>query len=148
MNIEVYCDGGCRGNGKENSVGGWGVFMSYNGFEKEIYGGELNTTNNKMELTGVIKALEAIKTTNIPIKVYCDSRYVVENYSKSVNNWIKKGWRKSDNQPVKNVELWKKLVELINKQADLEFIWVKGHSINEGNNKADELANKGMDELS
>jgi len=148
MSIEVYCDGGCRGNQNDNNIGGWGVVMMYNGHTKEMHGGETNTTNNKMELTGVVTALEAIKTTHIPVVIYCDSKYIVDNFSKSVRNWIKKGWKKSDNQPVKNVELWKRLVELADKQSNFQFVWVKGHADNEGNNRADELANQAMNELS
>lgn len=148
MNIEVYCDGGCRGNQKTENIGGWGVSMSYNGFDKEIYGGELNTTNNRMELTGAIKSLEAIKSTHIPVKMHCDSAYVINGMTQWVEGWIKRGWKKADKKPVENKELWQRLVELSNMQDDIEWCKVKGHSDNAGNNKADELANKAMDELS
>lgn len=146
--ITIYTDGGCRGNQEDENVGGWGAILEYNGHTKELYGGERDTTNNKMELTGAIKALEALKTTHIPVEVYSDSKYVVENKNKYVDGWIKRGWKKSDKKPVLNKELWQRLVELSNKQDDIAFHWVKGHAKNEGNNRADELANIAMDEIS
>lgn len=145
--IIAYTDGGCRGNGKENSIGGWGVVLEYKGRSKQIYGGTPDTTNNKMELTAVIKALEAVKTTNIPIEIYADSAYVVNGMNQWVKNWIKKDWKKADKKPVENKDLWMKLNELSLKQDNISFLKVKGHDDVELNVLADQLANKGMDEV-
>lgn len=145
--IIIYTDGGCRGNQNDINIGGWGAVLEYNGNTKELYEGVRNTTNNKMELTGVIRALEALKTTNLPVRLHADSSYVIDNANKYMEGWKKKGWRKSDGKIVENVELWKRLYDLIKMQDDLELIKVKGHSDNVGNNKADELANKAMDEV-
>ena len=145
--IIIYCDGGCRGNGKEESVGGWGVVLQYGDHVKELYGGERNTTNNIQELKGAINALTALKTTRIPVRIHCDSAYVVNGMNQWVKGWKKKGWRKGDGKTPENVELWKRLDELSSKQDDIQWIKVKGHADNEGNNKADELANRAMDEV-
>lgn len=147
-NIIIYTDGGCRGNqnGKDN-VGGWGVFLEYNGHTKELYGGVKETTNNKMELQGAIESLKALKTTNLPVRIHCDSAYVIMGITQWTKTWVKKGWRKSDGKPVENKELWQELVELSSVQEDLQFIKVKGHCGIFGNEKADELANRGMDEI-
>lgn len=146
--IIIYTDGGCRGNQGSNNVGGWGVFLEYKGHTKELWGGEKNTTNNKMELTGAIRALQAIKTTNIPIKIHCDSAYVINGMTSWLKGWKKRGWKKSDGKPVENKDLWKYLDEVASMQESIEWCKVKGHSTNEGNNKADELANRAMDEVS
>lgn len=146
--IIIYCDGGCRGNQKDSNVGGWGVCLEYKGHTKELWGGEKNTTNNRMELTGAIRALQALKKTNIPVKIHCDSAYVINGITSWIKGWKKKGWRKSDNKPVENVELWKYLDELASAQEYIEWVKVKGHVGIEGNEKADELANRGMDEVS
>ena len=145
--IIIYTDGGCRGNAKDVNIGGWGAVLQYKGHVKELYGGERNTTNNKMELTGAIRALQAVKTTNIPIKLHCDSAYVVNGISQWVKGWKKKGWRKSDGKVVENIDLWKFLDELSSMQDDIEFVKVKGHSGIELNERADQLANLGMDEV-
>lgn len=145
--IIIFCDGGCRGNQKDSNVGGYGVVLEYKGKTKELYGGERNTTNNRQELTGAIRALQALKTTHIPVKIHCDSAYVINGMSQWVAGWKKKGWRKSDGKPVENVELWKYLDELASTQDSIEWVKVKGHSDNEGNNRADQLANKAMDEV-
>lgn len=146
--IEVWTDGGVRGNGKETNIGGWGALLRYKGKEKEIYGSDKNTTNNKMELMGVIRSLSSIKTTNIPIKVYSDSAYVVNGMNEWVTGWEKRKWVKSDKKPVLNKELWQELLMLSRKQDDIQFIWVRGHNDDEGNERADMLANKAMDESS
>lgn len=145
--ITVHTDGGCRGNQNETNVGGWGAVLSYNGKEVELKGGKLNTTNNVMELTGVIEALKYIKTNNTHIEVFADSAYVVNGMNSWVKNWIKNNWRKSNKKPVENKELWMELNELVKNQATVTFLKVKGHSGDAGNEKADELANKAMDEL-
>lgn len=145
--ITIYADGGSRNNGKPNSIGGWGVYIQYKGHTKELWGGEKGVTNNKMELTSAIRALQAIKTTHIPIEIMMDSAYVVNGMNEWVKGWKKRGWKKADKKPVENVELWKYLDELAEMQDDLEWIKVKGHVGVEGNEKADELANRGMDEV-
>lgn len=145
--IIIYCDGGCRGNSEETNIGGWGAVLSYKGHVKELYGGERNTTNNVQELKGAINSLMALKTTHIPVRVHCDSAYVVNGISKWVSGWKKKGWKKADGKPVLNLELWKQLDELVAKQDDVQFVKVKGHSGVELNELADQLANKAMDEV-
>ena len=146
--IIIYCDGGTRNNqDRDNSIGGWGVVLQYGDHVKELYGGERNTTNNIQELKGAMNALTAIKTTRIPVRIHCDSAYVVNGMNQWVKGWKKKGWRKGDGKTPENVELWKRLDELSSKQDDIQWIKVKGHADNEGNNKADELANRAMDEV-
>lgn len=148
--ITVYVDGGCRHNGKENNIGGWAAILKYKNYKKEIKGAVINTTNNKMELLSVIKALETIKTTNLPITVYSDSSYVLKGISgKSpwIEKWIKNDWKNRNKQPVSNKELWLRLYELKNKQCDIRFVKVKGHSGIEGNELVDILVNRAMDEL-
>lgn len=135
--IIIYTDGGCRGN---PGIGGWGVFLSYKGVEKKIYGFEKQSTNNKMELTAAIKALESIKK-DIPIVLYTDSKYVLEGITKWIIGWKKRNWKK-----VKNIDLWQQLDEL-NQRFEVDWQWVKGHSGNVGNDVADALANKAMDDL-
>jgi ribonuclease HI len=146
-NIIIYCDGGCRGNQNAENIGGWGVVFKYKDKVKELYAGERNTTNNIMELTAAIKALESIKTTHIPIQMHIDSAYVINGMNEWIQGWIKKGWKKSNKKPVENKELWVKLNELRNKQSSVEFIKVKGHDGVELNELADTLANKAMDEV-
>lgn len=145
--ILIYCDGASRNNGKENSIGGWGAILIYGTHKKEIYGAEIGATNNQMELTGMIKSLECIKTTNIPIKIMCDSAYVVNGINQWVNSWKKRGWKKGDGKTPENIELWKRLDELVSMQKDVKIIKVRGHADNDGNNRADELANIAMDEV-
>lgn len=135
--IIIYTDGGCRGN---PGIGGWGVFLSFKGKEKKISGNEKNTTNNRMELTAAIKALESIKKS-LPIVLYSDSKYVLEGITKWIINWKKKNWKN-----VKNIDLWQKLDKL-NQRFEVDWRWVKGHSGNVGNDVADALANKAMDDL-
>lgn len=145
--VEIWCDGGCRGNGKANSIGGWGVFLSYDNKTKEIYGGQRDTTNNVMELTGAIEALESLKTKRIPVRIHCDSAYVINGINEWVVGWKRRGWKKPDKKTPENVELWKRLDELKNSFDDIEFVKVKGHADNAGNIRADELANIAMDEV-
>jgi ribonuclease HI len=145
--IIIYCDGGCRGNAKDENIGGWGAVLEYKGHVKELYGGERNTTNNIQELKGAINALMALKTTNLPVRVHCDSAYVVNGITSWVAGWKKKGWKKGDGKTPENLELWKQLDELVLKQSDIKFIKVKGHAGVELNELADQLANKAMDEV-
>jgi ribonuclease HI len=135
--IIIYTDGGCRGN---PGIGGWGVFLSFQGKEKKIYGSEKETTNNRMELTAAIKALECIKK-DIPIIIYTDSKYVLEGITKWIFGWKKKNWKK-----VKNIDLWQQL-DILNQKFNVDWQWVKGHSGNAGNDIADALANQAMDAL-
>jgi ribonuclease HI len=145
--IYIYADGGCRGNGKETNVGGYGVYINYKGNEKELRGATRNTTNNIMELTSALEGLKALKTKEIPIEVIMDSQYVIDGINSWIHNWIKKGWRNSQKKPVENKELWQQLWNLKNQFKDITFTKCQGHADNEGNNKADELANQAMGEI-
>ena len=140
--VEMYTDGACRGNpGK----GGWGVLLRYGEAEKALYGGEKLTTNNRMELTAVIKGLEAL-TKSCRIKITTDSKYVLQGVTEWMPNWKKRNWRTANKKPVLNVELWQQLDELV-AQHEIEWDWVKGHSGHPENERADYLANKGIDTL-
>lgn len=134
--IELYTDGACSGN---PGAGGWASILIYQGVEKILTGGELETTNNKMELLSVIKGLEALKE-KCDVTVYSDSQYTVSPFIEGrINNWILSGWRLADKKPVKNVELWKRLVELTCVHK-VTFVKVQGHADNEMNNRCDKLA--------
>jgi ribonuclease HI len=140
--VVIYTDGACKGN---PGPGGWGAWLKSGTTEKEMFGGELNTTNNRMELTAVIEGLAALKR---PCKVllYLDSQYVRMGITEWIRGWKAKGWRTSTKQPVKNVELWQKLDKLVAEGGhEIEWRWVKGHSGDPGNERADMLANKGVD---
>ncbi len=145
--LEIYCDGGCRGNQSDSNVGGWGVYLVWGEHEKELYGGERDTTNNKMELTAAIEGLRAIKNKTVPTDVYLDSAYVLGGITSWIEGWRRKGWVNSKKQPVANKELWIALDEERDRFADIHFHKVKGHADNAGNIRADELANRAMDEL-
>ena len=139
--VTIYTDGACKGN---PGPGGWGAWLKSGASEKELFGGELATTNNRMELTAVIEGLAALKR---PCKVllYLDSQYVRQGITEWIRGWKAKGWITSTKQPVKNVELWKRLDDLVqNGGHQIEWHWVKGHSGDPGNEKADALANKGV----
>jgi len=140
--INIYADGGCRGN---PGPGGWGVLMQSGESSKELWGGEPNTTNNRMELTAVIRALEALKRPTAA-HIHTDSQYVQKGISLWIHNWKRNGWRTADKKPVKNAELWQRLDEL-SQTHDLKWLWVKGHAGHPGNERADALANRGIDEL-
>ncbi|MDR5171442.1 ribonuclease HI [Methylobacillus flagellatus] len=140
--IEIYADGACKGN---PGPGGWGAWLSFAGREKELWGGELVTTNNRMELTAVIRALEALKRQCV-VKIYTDSAYVQKGITEWVHSWKARNWLTSDRKPVKNVDLWKTLDSLV-QQHQVEWVWVKGHAGNVGNERADALANKGVDQV-
>lgn len=137
--IEIYTDGACKGN---PGVGGWGAWLKYNEQEKSLFGGEENTTNNRMEMTAVIRALEALKRPSM-VKVYTDSVYVQKGMMEWMAGWKAKNWRTANKKPVKNDDLWKQLDTLSN-QHQIEWVWVKGHAGNEGNERADQLANEGV----
>jgi len=140
--VEIYADGACKGN---PGPGGWGVFMRAGAHEKELWGGERDTTNNRMELTAVIRALEALKRP-VPVKLYTDSKYVQQGISAWIHNWKRNGWRTADKKPVKNADLWQEL-DVLARQFQVEWTWVKGHAGNPGNERADELANRGIEDL-
>tara|TARA_B100000963_G_scaffold75616_1_gene63758 strand:- start:1192 stop:1623 length:432 start_codon:yes stop_codon:yes gene_type:complete len=140
--VIIYTDGACRGN---PGPGGWGVLLKYGTISKELYGGDASTTNNKMELTAAIKALKEIKEPS-EIILYTDSKYVLQGIEEWIHNWKKREWKGANKKPVKNIELWKELDELRDKH-NIKWKWVKGHSGDPGNEIADMLANKGIDEL-
>ncbi len=140
--IEIYTDGACKGN---PGPGGWGALLMANGAEKELFGGELGTTNNRMEMMAVIEALSALKR---PCKVtlHVDSQYVLKGMTEWLPGWKARGWRTASKEPVKNVELWQRLDELVNRSGhQIEWRWVRGHNGDPGNERADVLANRGVD---
>ena len=140
--IEIFTDGACRGNpGK----GGWGVMIRSNGLEEFLYGGDLSTTNNIMELTAAIKALEHIPE-NSNVVLTTDSKYVMQGITEWIKNWKIRNWKTASKKPVLNKELWKRLDNLTNLHS-VEWKWVKGHSGHRENEIADQLANKGIDEI-
>lgn len=138
----MYTDGACRGN---PGPGGWGVSLRYNGHNKCLNGSEATTTNNRMELMAAIKGLEAL-TRACQVELYTDSRYVLQGITQWLPDWKKRGWKTAAKKPVKNVELWQRLDTAV-QQHDINWHWVKGHSGNEGNERADALANQAIDEL-
>ncbi|SDH48673.1 ribonuclease HI [Propionivibrio dicarboxylicus] len=138
----IYADGGCRGN---PGPGGWGVLLQAGAAEKELWGGERDTTNNRMELTAVIRALEALKRP-ARIQLHTDSQYVQKGISQWIHNWKRNGWKTADKKPVKNADLWQKLDE-ISQKHEITWTWVKGHAGHPGNERADALANRGIDDL-
>jgi ribonuclease HI len=137
--VEIFTDGACRGN---PGPGGWGVLLRANGVEKELLGGEADTTNNRMELTAVIRALEALKRP-CRARLYTDSQYVQKGISEWIHRWKRSGWRTADRKPVKNEDLWRRLDELA-QMHKIEWHWVKGHAGHPENERADRLANKGI----
>jgi len=140
--VEIYADGACKGN---PGPGGWGAWLSYAGKEREMCGGEPLTTNNRMELTAVIRALEALNRS-CQVRVHTDSKYVHQGISEWIKSWKARGWRTVDKKPVKNDDLWRRLDELA-QQHEIKWIWVKGHAGNVGNERADQLANRGVETL-
>src|ERR1700694_1955344 len=137
--VEIFSDGACRGN---PGPGGWGVLLRAEGAERELYGGEADTTNNRMELTAAIRALEALKRPS-RVHFYTDSLYVQKGISEWVRDWKRRGWRTAGRKPVKNIDLWQRLDELA-ALHDVEWHWVRGHAGHPENERADQLANKGI----
>lgn len=140
--VEIFTDGACRGN---PGPGGWGVLLRFGEHEKSLYGGEAETTNNRMELMAAIKGLQAIKGPS-KITLTTDSKYVMQGITEWIVNWKKRGWKTANKKPVKNVDLWQSLDEEI-QAHNIEWKWVKGHSGHRENEIADDLANLGIDEL-
>lgn len=143
MSVEIYTDGACRGN---PGPGGWGALLLYGGREKEISGAEVQTTNNRMELTAVIRALEALKRP-VEARVFTDSEYVRRGITEWLPRWKARGWRTADRKPVKNQDLWMALDQLA-AQHRVEWRWVPGHAGVAGNERVDALANRAIDALS
>jgi ribonuclease HI len=137
--VTIYTDGACKGN---PGPGGWGVYMQYKQHKKELCGGERETTNNRMELMAAIIALETL-TESCKIALYTDSKYVLQGITEWMANWKKRGWKTAAKKPVKNEDLWRRLDASIERH-EINWIWVKGHSGDVGNEKADDLANKGV----
>ena len=139
--LVIYTDGACSGN---PGPGGWGVLMQFSGAEKELCGGEAETTNNRMEMMAAIQALRAVKSNyKGVIHLWTDSQYVLKGITEWIHGWKRRGWKKSDKKPVINADLWKILDDL-NQRHDVQWHWVKGHAGIEGNERADELARKGI----
>jgi ribonuclease HI len=138
--VEVYADGACKGN---PGPGGWGVLLRAGGRERELHGGEPATTNNRMELTAVIRALESLEARS-RVRLYTDSQYVQKGITEWIHDWKRRGWRTAGRKPVKNVDLWMRLDELA-RGHEVEWHWVRGHAGHPENERADALANKGID---
>ena len=139
MAVDLYSDGACKGN---PGPGGWGVLLRFGDREKELFGGEAQTTNNRMELTAVIEGLRALNRT-CKVRVHTDSQYVQKGISEWLPNWRRRGWRTSEGKPVKNQDLWQALDELA-AGHEVEWHWVKGHAGHPENERADALANQGV----
>lgn len=140
--VELYTDGACRGN---PGPGGWGVVLRYGEHEKELFGGEADTTNNRMELMAAIAGLECLKRP-CAVHLTTDSQYVMKGVTEWMANWKRKGWRTANKKPVKNVDLWKRLDAQVNRHR-IDWEWVRGHTGHPENEWADQLANRGIDEL-
>ena len=141
--LVIYTDGACSGN---PGPGGWGVLMQFGDIEKTLKGGEVDTTNNRMELMAAIKALEAIKPGfKGKTTLWTDSTYVMKGITEWIHGWKSRGWKKSDKKPVINADLWK-ILDVLNAERDVTWKWVKGHAGVDGNERADELAREGMAE--
>lgn len=139
--IEIYTDGACKGN---PGPGGWGVLLKSGGTEKELFGGERKTTNNRMELLAVIEALSALKRP-CQVTLYLDSEYVRKGITEWISGWKARGWRTAAKQPVKNVDLWQRLDAVVSTSGHaIDWRWVKGHAGDPGNERADALANRGV----
>lgn len=138
--LEIWTDGACK---QTPGVGGWGALLVWGEHKLELFGGEKLTTNNQMELTAVISALSALKRP-CPVIIHTDSTYVRDGITKWIHNWKRNGWRTADKKEVKNADLWQRLDGLVGRY-DIEWRWVKGHNGDPGNEKADELANRGVE---
>jgi len=137
--VEIYTDGACKGN---PGVGGWGALLQHGGKTRELFDGEEQTTNNRMEMTAVIRALEALES-GTRARVHTDSQYVQLGIRDWIHSWKRRGWRTADKKPVKNEDLWRQL-DALREKHEIEWLWVRGHDGNPGNEKADELANQGI----
>lgn len=137
--VVVYSDGACKGN---PGPGGWGAWLAWDKHEKEVFGGERHTTNNRMELTAVIEALACLKRT-CDVIVYTDSEYVRKGITEWIQGWKQRGWKTADKKPVKNADLWQRL-DAQRSLHHVQWRWVKGHSGDPGNERADQLANRGI----
>ena len=140
--IEIFTDGACRGN---PGPGGWGVMLRYQGKEKTLCGGEIETTNNRMELMAAIIGLESLQESS-SVNLTTDSKYVMHGITDWIDNWKKRGWKTAAKKPVKNEDLWRRL-DAVSQQHDINWQWVKGHSGHRENGLVDALANQGLDEL-
>src|SRR5690606_18373970 len=140
--VEIWTDGACKGN---PGPGGWGALLRFGPHEKTLYGGELRTTNNRMELMAVIEALAALKRHSKVI-LHTDSQYVQKGITEWIGNWKRRGWRTADKKPVKNADLWQTL-DALRQQHQIEWRWVRGHAGDAGNERADQLANLGVQQV-
>ncbi|PWF24085.1 ribonuclease HI [Corticimicrobacter populi] len=138
--VDIWTDGACKGN---PGPGGWGALLRYGAHEKTLYGGELDTTNNRMELLAVIEALGALRR-RCAVVLHTDSRYVQQGMTEWLPNWKRRGWKTADKKPVKNVDLWQRLDEQVARH-EVRWQWVKGHAGDPGNERADQLANQGVE---
>jgi ribonuclease HI len=140
--VEIYTDGACKGN---PGIGGWGALLVFKGAEKELWGGEAETTNNRMELTAAIRGLAELKRA-CDVRLVTDSQYVMQGIQDWLPNWKKRGWKTASKQPVKNADLWRELDEQVNRH-NVTWQWVRGHTGHPGNERADLLANRGVEEV-
>lgn len=138
--VEIFTDGACKGN---PGPGGWGVWLKSGGHEKELFGGEAQTTNNRMELTAVIEALASLKK-RCRVELHTDSQYVQLGITEWLPNWVRRGWKTAERKPVKNADLWQRLNALAG-EHDVDWRWVRGHAGIDGNERADQLANRGVE---
>lgn len=140
--IDIYTDGACKGN---PGVGGWGALVKTGSSERELFGGAAATTNNRMEMMAVIEALTTL-APGTKVRLHTDSQYVQKGISEWIHAWKRRGWKTADKSPVKNVDLWQRL-DALAAQHDVEWIWVKGHAGHDGNERADQLANRGVESV-
>ncbi|MBU0688490.1 MAG: ribonuclease HI [Gammaproteobacteria bacterium] len=140
--VDIFSDGACKGN---PGIGGWGVLLRAKGKERELCGGEAHTTNNRMELMAAIAALETL-TRPCKVRLHTDSKYVLQGITEWLPGWKQRGWKTASKQPVKNDDLWKRLDDAVTRHH-IEWVWVKGHAGHEGNERADALANRGIETL-
>ncbi|WP_297912522.1 ribonuclease HI [Thiomonas sp.] len=140
--VDAYTDGACRGN---PGPGGWGVVLRASGAQKEMFGGEPSTTNNRMEMLAAITALETLKQA-CEVRLYTDSQYVLKGMTEWLSGWKARGWKTADRKPVKNVDLWQRLEQAAAAHR-VQWVWVRGHDGNPGNELADQLANRGVDSV-